>query len=90
MKALELLLQYQYADEIGGEMMKYELDEAIAELEELMKPKSCSTSKHWGFNGDVYDDEQPRDCLKGISEGYCIAQTDSDFCCNRYEPKEQL
>ena len=41
MKALELLLQYQYADEIGGEMMKYELDEAIAELEELMKPKSC-------------------------------------------------
>jgi len=41
MKALELLLQYQYADEIGGGMMKEELDEAIAELEEFMKPKRC-------------------------------------------------
>jgi len=56
MKALELLLQYQYADEIGGGMMKDEINEVIAELEELMKPKSCEGCR-WKY--EPYSENLP-------------------------------
>jgi hypothetical protein len=81
-KALELLLQYQYADEIGGGIMKYELNEAIAELEEALKPKNCSMCKH---------------LLQKLkhSDPFCVEHNfwfthDSKLiiCCNGYEPKE--
>ena len=39
MKALELLYQYQQADEIAGGYMSEPLNEAIKELEELQKEK---------------------------------------------------
>ena len=39
MKALELLYQYQQADEIAGGYMSKPLNEAIKELEELQKEK---------------------------------------------------
>ena len=39
MKALELLHQYQQADEIAGGYMSKPLEEAIKELEELQKEK---------------------------------------------------
>jgi len=81
MKALELLLQYQYADEIGGGMMKDELDEAIAELEEFMKPKSCETCKH-------YDGSHA--CLKWNSIAYKseLRVYPEDGCLQEYSPKE--
>ena len=39
MKALELLYQYQQADEIAGGYMSKPLEEAITELETLQKEK---------------------------------------------------
>ena len=39
MKALELLYQYQQADEIAGGYMSEPLEEAIKELESLQKEK---------------------------------------------------
>ena len=39
MKALELLYQYQQADEIAGGYMSKLLEEAIKELEDLQKEK---------------------------------------------------
>ena len=39
MKALELLYQYQQADEIAGGYMSKPLNEAIEELEDLKKEK---------------------------------------------------
>ena len=39
MKALELLYQYQQADEIAGGYMSKHLEEAVKELEELQKEK---------------------------------------------------
>jgi len=66
MKALELLLQYQYADEIGGGMMKYELDEAIAELEELMKPQSCEGC----IDNNKDTDFACEDCSRSYNDRY--------------------
>ena len=39
MKALELLYQYQQADEIAGGYLSKSLEEAIEELEEVQKEK---------------------------------------------------
>ena len=65
---------------------KPRVDEAIAELEEAMKPKTCDGCKHWGDEFDV--GEKTRMCHKGIQEAYTTAITDDDFYCNRYEPKD--
>jgi len=75
MKALELLLQYQYADEIGGGMMKDEIKEAISELEEFMKPKSCEGCR-WKY--EPYSENLP--CCS------CDRSVGIDY----YEPKENL
>ena len=40
MKALELLYQYQQADEIAGGYMSKSIEEAIEELEDLQKEKN--------------------------------------------------
>ena len=42
MKALELLYQYQQADEIAGGYMSKSLDEAIKELEEIQSNINAS------------------------------------------------
>ena len=60
-----------------------DLDEAISELEEAMKPKSCEGCKY-GYIGR-------RRCTHTdmfFFDEYSICM-DIDFCCNRYEPKEQ-
>jgi hypothetical protein len=56
------------------------IKEAIAELEELMKPKTCETCKHRWFE---YNEEL-------IKDDYCHMNEQpvcDDFYCNRYEPK---
>jgi len=83
MKALELLLQYQYADEIGGGMMKDELDEAIAELEELMKPKSCEGCKYSHFEPHIKYVNVKDECIECCF--VCVRD-----CTDYYEPKEPL
>ena len=53
---------------------KNNIDEAIAELEALQQPKDCGKCKH-------------------IHQGWWCNENGIkvtlDFCCNRYEPKEQ-
>ena len=58
-----------------------ELEEAIAELEEAMKPKTCEGCKH-------YEEKQ---CTNenSIAFGGINAVYKDDFC-NDFEPKEQL
>ena len=77
MKALEILKELHSKD--IHDLMELNIDhvnvyEAIAELEEAMKPKECSKCKHihqgWWCNEN------------GI-------RVTLDFGCNRYEPKEQ-
>jgi len=90
MKALEYLIERRRILKLHifkNEELQ-EVEDAIADLEEFLKIKYCCTCKYWGYTGDCYEDNQPRECVKGISEGYCIAQTDSDFYCNKYESKE--
>ena len=54
MKALEILLEYKASckqliseGHYGSIIRLKELDEAIAELEELMKPKTCDGCKYY-------------------------------------------
>lgn len=67
------------------------IQEAIAEIEEAMKPKSCSICKH-----SFYWKEIDRlECTK-LDKPYCynceeelsMVEVTGDFYCNRYEPKE--
>lgn len=92
-KALEILKLFQsdkYKFESGAPLWKSELDskmkEAIAELEEAMKPKTCEGCKH--YLSDSYY-ENTGCCSLGVGSGYCVHNTvDNTFCCNRYEPKD--
>ena len=47
MKALELLYQYQQADEIAGGYMNKPLEKAIEELKELQKEKELLEEYYW-------------------------------------------
>lgn len=78
------LLKILRDDYIHGELDK-DINEAINELEEFMKPKTCDTctyfdNKLWGGN-----------CLnfgfRCTSTGAEAHRPDDGFCCNRYEPK---
>ena len=77
MKALELLYQYQQADEIAGGYMSKPIDEAISELEELQN-RTCKNCNYFTSspNTNKYDC-----CEKGISD------SSISFCCNKWEAK---
>ena len=61
-------------------------DERIKELEEAMKPKTCSTCKYEILSGWMRGCEvQAWDVF---SDGAHDSHIDDDFCCNRYEPKD--
>lgn len=68
---------------------KEELKYHEAELEALQQPKSCDGCKYYkkdnttDCNGFTQDEE----CLRFIDEIHRIPC--DDFCCNRYEAKEQ-
>ena len=81
MKALELLYQYQQADEIAGGYMSKSIKEAIDELEKI-KNRSCSTCKYgrsFHFNKDI-------ECMKlyDATQGLCF---EKDFYCKNWEQK---
>ena len=77
-KALELLnLAKKYNANITNEM----IDEAIAELEEAMKPKTCKGCKQsWEPNNQTFH--------KYFCE-YLQRPVHGNFGCNRYELKEK-
>lgn len=54
----------------------------ISELEEAMKPKSCESCKHWKVRNKLV---RSNECFKWSGS----VMTPRDFCCNRYEAKEQ-
>ena len=60
------------------------LEECIAELEALQQPKSCEECVHRSFIDEALTNK--------VTNGFCIENgffTKRDFCCNRYEAKEQ-
>ncbi len=79
MKALELLYQYQQADEIAGGYMSKPLNEAIEELEEI-KNRSCSTCKY----GRSFHFDKDIECMKlyDANKGLCF---EKDFYCKNWE-----
>ena len=83
MKALELLYQYQQADEIAGGYMSKPLNEAIKELEEI-KNRSCSTCKY----GHTYQFDEDIECMKlgADTQGLYF---EKDFYCKNWELKNE-
>ena len=74
-KALEILKLFQsdkYKFESGAPLWKPELDskmkEAIAELEEVMKPKTC--------DGCVYED---KDGVINVECAFCLRNSNDNF-----------
>lgn len=60
-----------------------ELDEAIAELEEAMKPKSCLDCLHRSHLNEAL--------INNVTNGFCAENgffTKRWFYCNRYKPKD--
>ena len=82
MKALFLLIELRENDyKLGASKDDLKVyDEAIAELEEALKPKSCSACKH-------YDGSHA--CLKWNSIAYKseLRVYPNDGCLQEYEPK---
>ena len=57
-----------------------DLDEAISELEEAMKPKTCDLCEWWDFNSyGIF-----KKCFNG--KGNCVS-TESSFGCNKFKQK---
>ena len=78
-KALKLL-KILRDDYIHGELDK-DINEAIAELEEAMKPKTCDECEWWDFNSyGIF-----KKCFNG--KGNCVS-TKSSFGCNRFKQKD--
>ena len=81
MKALEILKDC--SKEGFLRYTRYELDEAIAELEEAMKPKTCNECEWWDFNSyGIF-----KKCFNG--KGNCVS-TKSNFGCNRFKQKDNV
>ena len=73
------LLKILRDDYIHGELDK-DINEAINELEEAMKPKTCEGCKQsWEPNNQTFH--------KYFCE-YLKIPIHSNFCCNRHEPKD--
>ena len=84
-KTLDYLYRLKKAEDEGGNLEATNLYEAIAELEEAMKPKMCSMCKHFSL-------EHIGKTNIGICSFLTCPKTDmylpDTFYCNRYEPKD--
>lgn len=82
MKALELLREMQNIENNYDHLISHRFDEAINELEEFMKPKTCEGCEWWDFNSyGIF-----KKCFNG--KGNCVS-TESSFGCNRFKPKDK-
>jgi len=79
MKALEILLKTKTAIAVMGQYSLYDLHNAVTELEEAMKPKSCESCSA---------DCSIKDALK--NHGQFWDYPCDVGCKSRYEPKENL
>ena len=75
-KALEFLKDYRKSIP-DHDTYNAELDEAIKELEEAMKPKTCHGCFWWNYFYSKCDDHD--NSLAGVG----------DYGCNRYEAKAE-
>ena len=88
-KAVEELEEHLSDKDDQIKWLREELKYHEAELEALQQVKSCDGCKYYkkdnttDCNGFTQDEE----CLRFIDEIHRIPC--NDFCCNRYEPKEQ-
>ena len=82
MKALNVMYALREAVSLSKNYPSDEiLDEAIAELEEAMKPKTCNECEWWDFNSyGIF-----KKCFNG--KGNCVS-TKSSFGCNRFKQKD--
>ena len=81
-KALKFLKDYRKSIP-DHKTYNAELDEAIAELEEAMKPKTCNGCSNLEDIGKSY--KHCKELCINISH-----YTDSTFYCNRYEAKVEI
>ena len=49
---------------------------------EALQQRSCESCRYWDFNEQGHF----KKCFNGKGN---VSSTEDDFCCNRYEPKEQ-
>ena len=82
MKALQILIYIRRNKFIMDLLDEDSINEAIAELEALQQVKSCESCKHWKVRNKLV---RSNECFKWSGS----VMTPRDFCCNRYEAKEQ-
>ena len=58
------------------------INKVFDEHEALQQPKSCESCKHWKVRNKLV---RSNECFKWSGS----VMTPRDFCCNRYEAKEQ-
>ena len=82
-KALDILKYIRNNDYIMDFLDKADIKEAISELEEAMKPKTCISCENYSYEGHNV----------GICSYFTCPKTDmflnKDFYCNRYEAKAE-
>lgn len=76
------LIDYEGDDEVEAiKQVLTEAQEAIVELEEAMKPKTCNECEWWDFNSyGIF-----KKCFNG--KGNCVS-TESSFGCNRFKQRD--
>ena len=90
-KALEILNCISSEDENRFENMNEEdvltfIQEAIAELEEAIKPKTCATCTY--FDNELWGGNCLNFGFRCTSAGAEAHRPDDGFCCNRYKSKD--
>ena len=93
-KALEILKHYhnlcsQLFVQTGDEEYRDEyvkINEAIAELEKAMKPKTCDTCTY--FDNELWGGNCLNFGFRCTSAGAEAHRPDDGFCCNRYKSKD--
>ena len=87
MKALQILIYIRRNKFIMDLLDEDSINEAIAELQEALKPKTCKTCKHWDTerprSHPNYAECNNRECPLSYEEVHY------SFGCNKHEPKEK-
>ena len=94
MKALQILIYIRRNKFIMDLLDEDSINEAIAELEALQQVKSCEGCKYCikdSNDTDVWLEcrcpDSPMQYTSVITD--IVGYLTTDFCCNRYEPKEK-
>lgn len=87
MKALTILKILKSMTPLDNEELQGDFNEAIAELEALLEPKTCASCKLNVPRGDWFV------CTSTMSLSYVESgkypTTRFDYCCANYEPKDK-